>query len=289
MEMQSSGTLSDILSGFVKHLIDKKDSSVAIPVIQKSAIEKPTSNPCEILHNVASQDTIRPSQAEIVEPNFPSKSTETKFSTSTLGGQQNIVKGSGCTTTGLTGYPTGLTASSRVSPNNSKPKMVKPKKPEIGVWKTVESKGRHKHQKEKPKPFLGDLPAKSRKQNTDASRLKHPKHSRSTPRQQFHDRNRQTNNFPNSVPFSSHRSSTHIPYGSYYSMPCFYPSWYFNSYMPSLPTYLCPNYITYREPAISKPPPTNNGRFDPKKSACADKETHGDQASLSCQKRWAIE
>jgi len=47
-------------------------------------------------------------------------------------------------------------------------------------------------------------------------------------------------------------------------MPCFYPSWYFNSYMPSLPTYLCPNYITYREPAISKPSPTNNGRFDPK-------------------------
>ena len=102
--------------------------------------------------------------------------------------------------------------------------MVKPKKPEIGVWKTVEFKGRHKHQKGKPKPFLGDLPAKSGKQNNDASRLKHPKHSRSTPRQQFHDRNRQTNNFPNSVPFSSHRSSTHIPYGSYYSMPCFYPS-----------------------------------------------------------------
>ena len=34
--------------------------------------------------------------------------------------------------------------------------------------------------------------------------------------------------------------------------------------MPYLPTYLCPNYITYREPAISKPSPTNNGRFDPK-------------------------
>ena len=69
--------------------------------------------------------------------------------------------------------------------------MVKPKKPEIGVWKTVESKGRHKHQKEKPKPVLGDLPVKSKKQNNDAIRLKHPKHSRSTPRQQFHDRNRQ--------------------------------------------------------------------------------------------------
>jgi len=37
--------------------------------------------------------------------------------------------------------------------------MVKPKKPEIGVWKTVESKGRRKNQKEKPKP-IGEFPAK---------------------------------------------------------------------------------------------------------------------------------
>jgi hypothetical protein len=29
--------------------------------------------------------------------------------------------------------------------------MVKPKKPKIGVWKTAESKGDHKHQREKPK------------------------------------------------------------------------------------------------------------------------------------------
>ena len=214
--------------------------------------------------DVVGQDTVRPSQAEVVEPKSPCKSTETKSSTSTLGGQQNKGKAAGCTATGLTGLKTGLTGSSRVLQNKSKPKMVKPKKPEIGVWKTIESKGRHKHQKEKPKPFLGDLPAKFRKRNNDASRLKHPKHSRSTPRQQFHDRNRQTNNFPNSVPFSSHRSSTHIPYGSYYSMPYFYPSWYFNSYMSSLPIYLCPNYITYKEPAISKPSPTINSRFDPK-------------------------
>ena len=34
--------------------------------------------------------------------------------------------------------------------------------------------------------------------------------------------------------------------------------------MPSLPTYLCPNYITYKEPSISKPSPTINSRFDPK-------------------------
>ena len=45
MEMQSSGTLSNVLSDFVKYLIDKEDSSVATSIIQKSAIEKPTNNP----------------------------------------------------------------------------------------------------------------------------------------------------------------------------------------------------------------------------------------------------
>ena len=34
--------------------------------------------------------------------------------------------------------------------------------------------------------------------------------------------------------------------------------------MLSLPRYLCPDYITYREPAISKPSPTINDRFDEK-------------------------
>ena len=34
--------------------------------------------------------------------------------------------------------------------------------------------------------------------------------------------------------------------------------------MPSLPRYLCPNYITYREPAISKPALTIIDRFDEK-------------------------
>ena len=55
-----------------------------------------------------------------------------------------------------------------------------------------------------------------------------------------------------------------MPCGSYYSMPCFYPSWYYNSCMPSLPRYLCPDYITYREPAIGKPSPTIKDRFDEK-------------------------
>ena len=113
--------------------------------------------------DVAGQDTIRSSQAKIVKPNSPSKYTETNSSTSTHGGQQNKGKGSGCTAIGPTSSPTGLTASPRVSQNKSKPKMVKPKKPEIGVWKTVESKSRHKHEKERPKPNK-KLPAKSSKQ-----------------------------------------------------------------------------------------------------------------------------
>jgi len=87
-EMQSSDTLSNVLSDFVKYLNDKEDSSIAIPVIQKSVIEKPTNNPCETLPNVAGQDEIRPSQAKIVEPKSPSESTETVTNTSTLGEQQ---------------------------------------------------------------------------------------------------------------------------------------------------------------------------------------------------------
>ena len=94
--------------------INRNKSVDPIPIIQKSVIEKLANNPCKSLPNVASQDTIRPSQAEIVKPNSPSKSTKTKSSTSTLRGQQNKGKGAGCTTIGLTGCLTGLTASPRV-------------------------------------------------------------------------------------------------------------------------------------------------------------------------------
>jgi len=69
------------LLNFVDELINKKKSVDPISVIQKSAVEKPTNNPCNDLPtcDVAGQDVIRPSQAEIVKPNFPSKSTETKY------------------------------------------------------------------------------------------------------------------------------------------------------------------------------------------------------------------
>ena len=206
MEMQSSGTLSNVLSDFVKYLIDKEDSSVATSVIQKSAIEKPTNNPCNDLPtcDVVGQDTIRLSQAEFIELKSPSKST-TKSSTTTLGGQQNKDKGS----------PTGLTASSRVSGGKFQPKMVKPKKPDIGVWKTVEAIGRRKHQKEKPKPVLGELPAKSKKQNNDASRSKNSKQAKSVLKQKYYDRSRQWNNFSTSMSFPSYRSHMDIPWGAY--------------------------------------------------------------------------
>ena len=116
-EVQSSGNLSDALSELVQYLIDQENSSVPVRAVQKSAIEEPANNPCKDLPicDVAGQDTIRPSQAEIVEPNSPSKYTETNSSTSTLGRQQNKGKGASCTAAGLTGSPTGLTASSRIS------------------------------------------------------------------------------------------------------------------------------------------------------------------------------
>jgi len=69
------------------------------------------------LPDVAGQDTIRLSQAEIVEPKSPRNSTETISSTSMLGGQQNEGKDDGFTATGLTGSKTGLTGSSRVLQN----------------------------------------------------------------------------------------------------------------------------------------------------------------------------
>ena len=93
-EVQSSGTLSDALSELVQYLIDQEDSSIPVPTVQKSAIEEPANNPCKDLPicDVAGQDTIRPSQAEIAEPNSPSKYTETNSNTFTLGGNKTKAK-----------------------------------------------------------------------------------------------------------------------------------------------------------------------------------------------------
>ena len=72
---KSTATFISGLLTFVDELINKKKSVDPIPFIQKSAIEKPANNPYKNLHDVACQDTIRLSQAEIVEPKSSSKST----------------------------------------------------------------------------------------------------------------------------------------------------------------------------------------------------------------------
>jgi len=290
MEMQSSGTLSDVLSDFVKHLIHKEDSSIPTPVIQESAIEKPTSDPCKILPIVAGQVEIRPSQAEFVDPKFPKKSTETIFSSSTLGGQQNKGKGAGCTTTGLTDSPIGQTASSRVSPNNSKPKMVKPKKPEIGVWKTIEAKGRKKHQKEKPKLIHGELPAKTKMQINvnDASRSKNFKQPKFAPKQKFRKQNRQWSNPHIFMPFPSYGAPLHVPWEFYFNMHYPYPPWSYNSYMPFPPRYFCSDYITYKESAIKKSPLANNDRFIHKNRSVQKKKRKVTKQVYRVKKRWPI-
>ena len=66
------------------------------------------------------------------------------------------------------------------------------------------------------------------------------------------------------MPFPSYGSPMHMPWGADFSFPYSCAPWFHISFMPFLPTYLCPNCITYREPAISKLSPTNNDRFDPK-------------------------
>ena len=94
MKMQSSGNLSDFVSGIVKDFIDKENSSIQAPIVQKSVIEKPTNNPYKDLPtcDVACQDTIRPSQAKFIDPKCPRKSTETISSTFTLGGNKTKAK-----------------------------------------------------------------------------------------------------------------------------------------------------------------------------------------------------
>ena len=153
---KSTASFICCLLSFVDELINKKKSVDPKPVIQKSAVEKPANNSCNDLPtcNVIGQDTIRSFQAEIVNPKPHSENIATISSSLMHGGQQNKGKGAGCAPTSLTGVKTGLTASSMVSSTKLKSKMVKPKKPEIGVWKIVESKGRYKHTKEKPKPII---------------------------------------------------------------------------------------------------------------------------------------
>jgi hypothetical protein len=138
--------------------------------------------------------------------------------------------------------------------------MVKPKKPEIGVWKTIKSKVR-KHQREKPKPNE-KLPAKSQRQKiiNDASRSKNSKCPKSSPKEKFHNENRQWSNSHKSMSFPPYGSSMPMPWEPYFNMHYYYPSWYYSSYMPS-PIYFCQ---THRELVINEPSLMRNDRFNHK-------------------------
>jgi hypothetical protein len=131
-----------------KQSATEESKSIQEPAEIKANVELVV-NPCKNkpTNAIVDQDTIRLSQAEVADPKTFSKSIETTSSTLILGGQQVEDKGAGCNKTSLTSFKTGLTTSSRVLQNKSRPKMVKPKNPEIGVWKTVETKGREKHPK----------------------------------------------------------------------------------------------------------------------------------------------
>ena len=114
--------------------------------------------------------------------------------------------------------------------------MVKPKKPEIGVWKIVEAKGCKKHQKEKLKPIHRKLPAKSKRQINvnDASRPKNFKQPKFASKQKFHEQNRQWSNPHISMPFSSYGAPLHVPWEFYFNMHYPYLPWSYNSYMSFL-------------------------------------------------------
>ena len=75
------------------------------------------------------------------------------------------------------------------------------------------------------------------------------------------------------MPFPSYGSPMNMPWGADFSLTYSCAPWFHISYMPSLSTYLCPNYITYKEPAISKPSPTINDRFDEKDRSMKKKNT----------------
>jgi hypothetical protein len=217
--------------------------------------------------DVVGQETSQSSLAEIVDIKPPSKSIKNTSSALSLGGQKNKGEATGCTEAGLTGGQPGLTASPKLLHNKSKPKMVKPKKPVISVWKTIESKGR-RHRREKPKPNE-KLSAKSRRQKivNDASRSKNSKYPKSSPKEKFHNENRQWSNSHKSMSFPPYESSVPMPWEPYFNMHYFCPPWNYSSYMPS-PSYFCQ---THREPVINELSPMCDGCFNHKNPVNTEK------------------
>ena len=106
----------------------------------------------------------------------------------------------------------------------------------------------------------------------NASRPKNSKHSKSAPKQKFHNQNRQWSNPHMSMPFSSYGSPVHVHWEIYFNMHYSYPPWSYNSYMLFSSGYFCSDYITYKVSAINKSPPANNDRFNHKNRSVQKKK-----------------
>ena len=107
-----SKSIASAISGllnFVDELINKKKSVDPIPVIQKSAIEKPANNPCKDL-----PDVLGCLKSKLSNQNPLARAQRLNLVLQRSGGQQNKGKDAGCIATGLIGSKTGLTCSSRV-------------------------------------------------------------------------------------------------------------------------------------------------------------------------------
>jgi hypothetical protein len=149
-EMKSSSTLSDLPSNFLNYLINKEDN-MDLDFVSDEFIINPCNDvisTCVVSHG--SKDPIRPSKAEIIDPKFSSENIEAVSSASIWGGGQQLedsclfhdrlssnrseserlVLKTGASGSNFEQSNIGLDIRSE---NKSKPKMLKPKKPEIGV------------------------------------------------------------------------------------------------------------------------------------------------------------
>jgi hypothetical protein len=256
----------------------KKNSVDSISIVQKSAIEKPINDiivPCKTLPNcdVVGQETSRPSLAEIVDLKSPNKSIEATSSSSMLGGQQNKGIGAGCVLTsltgartgltdaqtGLTGGPPGQTTSPRLLHNKSKPKMVKPKNPEIGVWKKLNLKV--------------IISMSQRQNNVDgASRSKNSKPPKSSPKEKFHMRIGNGVTLTNQCHFlhMDHQCLCHVKLILICIIFVLHGIIIHICHLLLVP--FCPNCINYRESMINVPSSIHNDHFDQKnQSTCKTK------------------
>lgn len=226
-EMQASGVLSVFLSNLVTHvlnlenLIDREDLNLD----PKSAIAKPTNDNIEVnsvanscngisTTHIGSQEVknqIRLSQTESRE------NIGTTVITSTFGGQhttQDVEFSKASFKTGQTGFPRGFG-------HKAKSKMLKPKNPEVNVWKVNKAKGHDKHEVKKPKPQKFQAKPKKPNPNKYASRPKNFEQTKLP-----YDQNRQQNSSQESIPFSSYESYIHTPWRPYQDMSYLYSPWF---------------------------------------------------------------